>query len=68
MNNNFERIESIQFKTELKLKLENPFDVPKSLLNFDYRNLISIIKQNISLSYRGVDQDNIENNFRFLSE
>ena len=26
----FERIESIQFKTELKLKLENPFCVDKN--------------------------------------
>ena len=32
----FERIESIQFKTELKLKLENPFCVDKKIIRFDY--------------------------------
>jgi len=68
MYNNFERIESIQLKTELKLKLNNPFGVNKDLINFDYTNLIKFIKQNICLSKDGINQENIDNYFRFITE
>ena len=44
MYNNFERIESVQLKTELVLKLNNPFGVNKSLINFDYTNMIKFLK------------------------
>ena len=57
-----QRIESIQLKTELKLKMNNPFGVDKKIINFGYDNIIYIIKQNISLSI------DIEDIFRFITE
>lgn len=68
MNNNLERIESVQFKTELKLKMENPFGVNKNLINFHYDYFVKLVKQNISLSKNGVNQENIEDYFRFITE
>ena len=65
---NLERIESVQFKTELKLKLENPFGVDKNLINFNYDPIINLIKQNIGLSIQGFNSSNIHNIFRFLTE
>ena len=57
-----QRIESIQLKTELKLKMNNPFGVDKKIINFGYDNIIYIIKQNITLSI------DIEDIFRFITE
>ena len=68
MYNNFERIESVQLKTELRLKLNNPFGVSKSLINFDYTNMIKFLKQNICLTKDGINQENLDNYFRFITE
>ena len=58
----FQRIESIQLKTELKLKMDNPFKVHKKLLSFNYDIMINILKQNLNLS------NDLEDIFRFLTE
>lgn len=64
----FERIESIQFKTELKIKLENPFCVDKKIISFDYNPIINLIKTNLGISSDGFNISNIYNIFRFLTE
>ena len=63
-----QRIESIQFKTDLKLKLENPFGVQKGLINFSYENFVSVLKQNLGISKNGLNLNNIDNIFRFITE
>lgn len=63
-----QRIESIQFKTDLKLKLENPFGVQKGLINFSYENFVNVLKQNLGISKNGLNLNNIDNIFRFITE